>query len=43
LGANAYVLKPVQFKDFVASVGALALFWTMLKESPPGSARQMSR
>jgi CheY-like chemotaxis protein len=43
LGANAYVVKPVEFKDFVAAVGDLGLFWAVLNEPPPGSARLAPR
>jgi CheY-like chemotaxis protein len=36
LGVNAYVVKPVQFADFVESVGQVGVFWAMLNEPPPG-------
>ncbi len=39
LGANAYVVKPVDFQAFVAAVKQLGLFWAMLNEPPPGSVR----
>ncbi len=39
LGANAYVVKPVAFKEFVTAVGDLGLFWAVLNEPPPGSTR----
>lgn len=35
LGANAYVVKPVAFKDFVETVSNLGLFWAVLNEPPP--------
>jgi CheY-like chemotaxis protein len=35
LGVNAYVVKPVVFKDFMAAVKALGQFWAMVNELPP--------
>ena len=39
LGVNAYVVKPVEFDRFVAAVSELGVFWAVLNEPPPGSAR----
>ena len=39
MGANAYVVKPVNFQEFVEAVGQVGAFWGVLNESPPGSAR----
>jgi CheY-like chemotaxis protein len=39
LGVNAYVVKPVDFKEFVAAIGDLGVFWAVLNEPPPGSTR----
>ena len=39
LGVNAYVVKPVDFKEFVAAIGDLGVFWAVLNEPPPGSAK----
>ncbi|WP_148716233.1 response regulator [Chitinolyticbacter meiyuanensis] len=39
LGVNAYVVKPVEFRDFVAAIAELGIFWAVLNEPPPGSAR----
>lgn len=39
LGVNAYVVKPVEFAEFVAAVKNLGVFWALLNEPPPGSAR----
>ena len=39
LGVNAYVVKPVMFKDFVSAVSDIGLFWAILNEPPPGSSR----
>jgi CheY-like chemotaxis protein len=35
LGANAYVVKPVDFKEFISAVGRLGFFWALLNEPPP--------
>ncbi|HEX3728827.1 MAG TPA: response regulator [Opitutaceae bacterium] len=35
LGANAYVVKPVDFDEFTAAVGKLGCFWALLNEVPP--------
>jgi len=34
-GANAFVVKPVNFADFMHSVTSLGVFWAMLNEVPP--------
>ncbi|HEY0968779.1 MAG TPA: response regulator [Opitutaceae bacterium] len=34
-GANAYVVKPVGFEDFVAAINQLGFFWALLNEPPP--------
>lgn len=39
LGVNAYVVKPVQFKEFVSAITDLGVFWAVLNEPPPGSMR----
>ena len=39
LGVNAYVVKPVEFKEFVAAISALGVFWAVLNAPPPGSLR----
>lgn len=39
LGVNAYVVKPVEFRDFVAAISDLGIFWAVLNEPPPGSMR----
>jgi DNA-binding NarL/FixJ family response regulator len=38
LGANAYVVKPVRFVEFVEAVKHIGMFWALTNESPPGSA-----
>lgn len=35
LGANSYIRKPVDFNQFVATVGHLGLYWLVLNEAPP--------
>jgi CheY-like chemotaxis protein len=37
LGANAYVVKPVEFQQFLNAVRRLAVFWATVNEPPPGS------
>jgi CheY-like chemotaxis protein len=34
LGVNAYVVKPVNFKDFFEAVKSLGIFWAVLNELP---------
>lgn len=34
LGANAYVVKPVHFDDFMSAVKELGMFWAVLNEVP---------
>lgn len=38
-GVNAYVVKPIEFAQYVDTVTDIGLFWTMQNEPPPGSAR----
>jgi len=38
LGANAYVVKPVDFRDFIEAVRQLGAFWAVVNEPPPGGA-----
>jgi CheY-like chemotaxis protein len=35
-GANSYVVKPVDFEEFVTAIGKLGVFWAVLNEPPPG-------
>ncbi len=34
LGANAYVVKPVNFKDFLDTVKNLGVFWALINKRP---------
>ena len=34
LGVNAYVVKPVNFKDFMEAVKTIGIFWALLNELP---------
>jgi CheY-like chemotaxis protein len=34
-GANAYVVKPVDFHEFMQAVKQLGLFWAIVNEPPP--------
>jgi two-component system response regulator len=36
LGVNAYIVKPVDFDQFVKAVTELGLFWLVLNQSPNG-------
>ncbi len=40
LGVNAFVVKPVHFAEFVEAVKGLGMFWAILNEPPPGTARR---
>ena len=40
LGVNAYVVKPVDFHQFVNAVKELGIFWALINEPPPGSVRR---
>jgi CheY-like chemotaxis protein len=40
LGVNAYVVKPVDFHEFVNAVKELGVFWALINESPPGSVKR---
>ncbi|PYR75567.1 MAG: two-component system response regulator [Acidobacteria bacterium] len=35
LGANAYVVKPVEFGDFMSAVRQVGGFWAVVNEAPP--------
>lgn len=35
LGVNAYVVKPVNFQEFINAVKQLGIFWALINECPP--------
>ena len=37
LGANSYVVKPVDFDQFISAVSQLGVFWAIVNEPPPSS------
>jgi CheY-like chemotaxis protein len=37
LGVNAYVVKPVDFHQFVNAIKELGAFWAVINAPPPGS------
>jgi CheY-like chemotaxis protein len=39
LGANAYVVKPVKFADFIEAVREIGIFWALINEPSPESTR----
>jgi CheY-like chemotaxis protein len=39
-GVNAYVVKPVDFHEFVNAIKELGVFWAIINEPPPGSAKK---
>ncbi len=34
-GANSYVVKPVEFEEFIEAIGKLGLYWMLLNERMP--------
>jgi CheY-like chemotaxis protein len=40
VGVNAYVVKPVDFQQFMHAVKQLGVFWAIINEPPPGSIRR---
>ncbi len=39
-GVNAYVVKPVDFQEFMEAVKQLGVFWAAINEPPPASVRE---
>jgi DNA-binding NarL/FixJ family response regulator len=37
LGVNSYIVKPVEFEDFVKAVTNAGLYWMLLNEPPTGA------
>ena len=42
LGVNAYVVKPVDFQEFVTAIKELGVFWAVINQPPPGSMKKGS-
>jgi CheY-like chemotaxis protein len=42
LGVNAYVMKPVDFHEFVNAVKELGVLWAVINEPPSGSVKKTS-
>jgi CheY-like chemotaxis protein len=40
LSVNAYVVKPVDFHEFVNAIKELGIFWAVINEPPPGTMRK---
>ena len=40
LGVNAYVVKPVDFHEFVNAVKELGVFWAVVNVPPPGGVKK---
>ena len=40
LGVNAYVVKPVDFHEFVNAIKELGMFWAVINEPPPGTVKK---
>jgi CheY-like chemotaxis protein len=41
-GVNAYVVKPVDFSEFMEAVKKLGVFWAAVNEPPPNTGRETS-
>jgi DNA-binding NarL/FixJ family response regulator len=39
-GVNAYVVKPVDFAEFMKAVKQLGIFWAAINEPPPQTGRE---
>lgn len=37
LGVNAYVVKPMNLKDFIVAIKEVGIFWALLNERPPAT------
>ncbi len=40
LGVNAYVVKPVDFGEFMKAVEELGVFWALVNEPPPAAVKR---
>lgn len=41
LGVNAYIVKPVGFREFVEAVKQVGVFWALLNEPPPWTGQPL--
>ena len=41
LGVNAYVVKPVDFHEFINAIKELGVFWGIINQPPPGSMKKV--
>lgn len=39
-GCTAFIVKPVDFRDYIETVKTTGTFWGMMNEAPPGSMRR---
>ena len=37
--ANAFVVKPIDFHEFITAIKDLGIFWAIINEAPPGSIK----
>jgi len=42
VGANAFVVKPIVFSEFVSAVADVAAYWVFFNEPPPGTGASES-
>ena len=40
LGTNAYVVKPMSFKDFIEAVKEIGFFWAVINQPPTSTELQ---
>lgn len=41
-GTNAFVVKPIDFKELIKAIGDLGVFWALINEPPQGSIRHIT-
>lgn len=41
LGVNAYVVKPLEFQEFMEALREIGLFWGLMNEAPPGTSKRI--
>jgi CheY-like chemotaxis protein len=41
LGVNAYIEKPVNFREFILTIKELGIFWTLMNETPPENLEKL--